>query len=114
LTGHTIFVSPDPSVLNNNNSHGELSVKEELYGFGEGFLERWSSEPKLADNDPIFMALNGKLSRFVVYNNWCTMLRKLKPQLQSSYLSHNKVPVNYRSCTVGLVSEGKISFGAID
>lgn len=65
LSGHTIFVSPHPSVLNNNNSHGQLSVKEELYQFGEGFIERWSSEPKQdPDYDPIFMALNGQLIKY--------------------------------------------------
>ncbi|XP_052248907.1 uncharacterized protein LOC127856627 isoform X2 [Dreissena polymorpha] len=61
LSGHTIFVSPDPSVLNNNNSHKELPILEDLCHFGDGFLERWSSpddDTSGIDFDPIFMSLN--------------------------------------------------------
>ncbi|XP_052778199.1 uncharacterized protein LOC128215553 isoform X2 [Mya arenaria] len=61
LTGHSIFISPDPSVLNNNNSHRDIPVLKELYHFAEGFLERWSSsgtDKSGSDYDPIFMALN--------------------------------------------------------
>ena len=65
ICGRTIFISPDPSVFNNNNSFKGEEILKELYNFGEGFLERWSSSASSyqleEDYDSIFMSLNGKL-----------------------------------------------------
>ncbi|XP_053394858.1 titin homolog [Mercenaria mercenaria] len=60
FSGQSIFVSPNPCVFNNNNSHKEAAIVKELCGFGDGFVEKWSaglsdSEPGY---DPIFMSLN--------------------------------------------------------
>ena len=64
ICGRTIFISPDPSVFNNNNSSKGEEILKELYNFGEGFLERWSSSASSyqleEDYDSIFMSLNGK------------------------------------------------------
>ena len=64
ICGRTIFISPDPSVFNNNNSFKGEEILKELYNFGEGFLERWSSSASSyqleEDYDSIFMSLNGK------------------------------------------------------
>lgn len=69
FSGHSIFISPDPSVFNNNNSHKETSVLKDLCGFGVKFLDKWApldqksqtwnSDP---DYDPIFMIIRGKCS----------------------------------------------------
>jgi len=64
LSGQSIFVSPDPSVVNNNNAHQCLPVLKELYHFGEGFIERWAdslAKSRLSDPnyDPVFMEVEG-------------------------------------------------------
>ena len=62
ICGRTIFVSPDPSVSNNNNSFKEEAILKELHIFGEGFIEKSSSSDSKAqqEEDSIFMSLNGK------------------------------------------------------
>ena len=69
LTGHSIFISPDPSVFNNNNSYKEAAILKELCGFGDGFLDKWCegvSDSDL-DIDPIFMSINGKEIDFISF-----------------------------------------------
>ena len=64
ICGRTVFISPDPTVFNNNNSFKGEEILKELCNFGEGFIEKWSSSDSTAhleeDYDSIFMSLNGK------------------------------------------------------
>lgn len=64
FSGQSIFVSPDPSVFNNNNNHKGATVVKELCSFGDGFVEKWSgTQPDTGDPDydPVFMSLNGEI-----------------------------------------------------
>ena len=72
VCGRTIFISPDPTVSNNNNSFKGETILNELHNFGDGFIEKWISSDSKAqqgeeDYDSIFMSLNGK---FVYHWPW--------------------------------------------
>jgi hypothetical protein len=67
FSGHSIFISPNPRVFNNNNSHKEAAILKELCGFGDRFVEKWCDGVTVGylDVDPIFMSINGKGEDFV-------------------------------------------------